>query len=297
MPKPRVVLALLSDEQEFQRFQAQDGQAVGKRLGLEVELLFAESNAVLQIQQIFHHIHAEVADRPTAIVTETVTGEGLERVARNAVGAGIAWVLLNRRVGYLEELRRSHPDLLVAAVSTDQREVGRIQARQCRALVAPGSRVLVVQGPPDTSVAQERRNGLEEELHSLGISTRVLNGDWSEASGEKAMSAWLRLGIAEAFHPDVIVSQNDAMALGVLRAIRAHQPEWERVPRIGCDGLVDGGQRLVARGELRATVVVPSNAGPAMEMVARWIDTHKLPPTELLLQPSPFTAGRGLGQN
>lgn len=61
MSRPRVVLALLRDEQEFQRFQTQDGRAVGKRLGLEVELLFAESHAVLQFPQFLNHIPAEQA--------------------------------------------------------------------------------------------------------------------------------------------------------------------------------------------------------------------------------------------
>lgn len=294
MSRPRVVLALLSDEQEFQRFQAEDAVATGLRLGFDVEVLYAESHAVLQIQQLFRHIHAEEADRPSAIVTETVTGEGLERVARNAVQAGISWVLLNRRVRYLEELRHTHPALLVCAVSTDQEEVGRIQGLQCRALVAPGGRVLVIQGPPDTSVAQERLAGLEGEVHAMGITTRVLNGDWSEASGEKSLTSWLRLKAADAFRPDVIVSQNDAMAVGALRAIRSVQPEWERIPRIGCDGLVNGGQRLVARGELRSTVVVPSNAGPAIDLVAHWLRTGEQAASERLLHPTSFPPEREL---
>ena len=42
---------------------------------------------------------------------------------------------------------------------------------------------------------------------------------------------------------------------------------------------------MVARGELTATVVTPSNAGPALEIVSRWLRTRQLPSREVLLPP------------
>jgi hypothetical protein len=55
------------------------------------------------------------------------------------------------------------------------------------------------------------------------------------------------------------------------------------VPFLGCDGLPEGGQKLVAEGVLAATVVTPSNTGPALEIAARWLQTKHLPPREVLL--------------
>ena len=75
--------------------RARGGRARGARPS---RWLFADNNAVQQIHQLFRHVHAPEGERPAAIVVETVTGEGLERVARNAVAAGIGWVLLNRQV-------------------------------------------------------------------------------------------------------------------------------------------------------------------------------------------------------
>jgi ABC-type sugar transport system substrate-binding protein len=110
-------------------------------------VLFAENNAVLQIHQLFSRIHVAVAERPSVIVVQSVTGEGLERVARNAVASGIGWILLNRRVGYVEELRRTHPELPIALVTPDQVEIGRIQGRQAQALVPDGGLLLYVARP------------------------------------------------------------------------------------------------------------------------------------------------------
>jgi ribose transport system substrate-binding protein len=231
-------------------------------------VVFAESNAVLQIQQLFRHVHAPEGERPAAIVAETVTGEGLERVARNAVKAGVGWVLLNGSVRYVDALRAERADLPIGNVALDNVEVGRIQGRQVRALVPGGGHVLCLQGPADTSAASERLAGLREAL-GAGYEIKVLNGDWTEPSGEKAIAVWLRLKTSEGYRPGAVVSQNDAMAVGVRRAIHALRPEWAAAPVLGCDGLPEGGQRLVRSGELAATVVTPTTAGHAVSLVGR----------------------------
>jgi ribose transport system substrate-binding protein len=280
----RVVVALLNAEQEFQQVQATDARDTAARLGLEAEVVFADGHAVVQIQQLFRHIHAVEAERPAAIVVESTTGEGLARVAKNAVAAGIGWILVNTRVSDGDQLRAAHPGRAVAMLGTDQREVGRIQGRQCRALLPSGGKVLCVQGPADSTVTDDRLAGLKEAA-SAGFEHRGLNGDWTVTGGEKAVASWLRLKTAEAFHPDVVACQNDTMAHGARKALRQHRPEWASLPFLGCDGLPAGGQRMVAQGELAATVVTPSNTGPALEIVSRWLRAGEIPPREVLLSP------------
>jgi len=281
---PKVVVGLLTAEQDFQQLQATDARAAAARLGLGAEVAFAEGNAVVQIQQLFRHIHAPEGERPAAIVVEAAAGDGLERVAKNAVGAGIAWILVNTRASYVDGLRAAHPGLAIAMIGTDHKEVGRIQARQCRSLLPAGGRVLCVQGPEYSSVAHDRLSGLQEAL-GAGFEIRALSGDWTQASGERTVTSWLRLKTAEAFRPDVVACQNDSMALGARKGIAQHRPDWRWVPFLGCDGLPEGGQKMVAAGELAATIVTPSNTGPALEIVARWLRTREVPAREVLLAP------------
>jgi ABC-type sugar transport system substrate-binding protein len=281
---PKVVVALLNAAQEFQRLQAKDARETAARLGLDVEVVFAEGHAVVQIQQLFKHIHAPEEQRPAAIVVEAATAEGLERVARNAVRAGIGWILVNIRAAYIDDIRAAFPALPVAMLGSDQLEVGRIQGRQSRSLLPGGGHVLCVQGPADSTVTVDRLAGLKESL-GAGFEVRGLNGDWTEASGAKAVDGWLRLRTAEAFRPDIVVCQNDSMAVGARRALREKLREWGPVPFLGCDGLPEGGQRMVADGTLNATVVTPSNTGPALEIVARWLRTKETPPREVSLVP------------
>jgi len=288
MANRRIVVGLLSEDQEFQRLQGSDARAAGKRHGLDIEVVYAANNSVVQIQQLFNHINRPQG-RPIAIIVETVAGEGLERVARAATDAGIGWILINRHVPYIEVLRRERPHMPVSIVGTDQVGVGRIQARQIRACIPSGrGTVLYIQGPADTSAARERLKGAQEGLSGSGISLKILDGNWSEASGESTIQRWLRLKTAEEERPAMIACQNDAMAVGARRAILAvasTRPELARIPLTGCDGVPEGGQRLVNMQHLVATVITPSNTGPAVDLVARMAQTRQAPPAELLLKP------------
>ena len=285
---PQVLVSLLDERQEFARLQARAAVAAGERAGLTTEVLFAENNAVVQIHQLFKRIHASEGERPVAIVVQSVTGEGLERVARNAVNAGIGWVLLNRRVSYVEELRSAYPTLPVAVVTPDQTEIGRIHGRQVRALAPEKGLLLYIQGPSDTSAARDRLRGAKEELAGTAYEWKILNADWTEAGATKVVAAWLRLKTVDGSLPVVIVAQNDAMAVGARQAALSKGVGWHDVPVLGCDGLPEHGQALVRAGDLAATVILPASAGAGVELAARWMVDGRQPSAELVLQPRSF---------
>jgi hypothetical protein len=92
--KRQVVVSLLTSKQDFQLMQAEAACEAAGSAGLGVEVIFAENDAVTQIQQLFKLVAAPEAECPLAIVVETVAGESFERVARNAVRAGIGWALM-----------------------------------------------------------------------------------------------------------------------------------------------------------------------------------------------------------
>ena len=216
-------------------------------------------------------------------MVEAVSSEGMERVARNALKAGIAWVVQQWRTEYLAALRAQHPKVPVVSVAVDEEEIGTIQARQVRALLPHGGGVLVVQGPSDSTTATRRHDGLVSGLRDSGIEIRTaLRGDWTARSAEAAVTSWLRLKSTEGLRIDAVVSQNDSMASGARAAIRASRSDWSTLPFTGCDGLPEGGRRMVASGELTATLIKPTTTGPAVELIARTLRGQAAPPEVVL---------------
>lgn len=287
MSKPKVVVSLLTQDQDFQAMQAADAAAAAQRAGVDLETVFAKNNSRLQTEQLFRFIHAQESARPTAIIVQTVAGDGLPKVARDAAKAGIGWVLLNRDADYTNDLREEHRQLPIAMVTTDQIAIGQIQGRQFRALLPQGGNALYIQGPPDTSAAIGRRQGMEEVILNSGIKLTALNGEWIEGSGESVVRSWLRLSTSRDNPLKLIGAQNDAMAIGARKAIAALHPEWLNLPFTGCDGLPDGGIRMVKERQLAATVIVPPTAGAAVDLVAAHIRTGACA-GRIVLAPRPY---------
>ncbi len=264
---PRVFVSLMDEGQEYQVLQGTDAQAAAARAGFEATILYAKRDPATQRRQIESAIQVPEADRPTAVVVHPVSVPALEPAAQAALAAGVGWVSLQSAF-YLEALQRAHPTGLVAVMTTDGHEMGRIQARIFRALLPRGGSLVYVEGPALSPPVVHRREGMQDGLRGSGIEvTKTLRGDWSEESGEKAATLWLRLG--RVVRPDLIGAQNDAMAAGVRKALQAWKPEWLDVPITGCDGLPNGGQRLVREKILAATVIQPNTAGAAVDLVVK----------------------------
>ena len=288
MTTARVLVSLLTNEQEFQQLQASEAEAAAKRNGMEIEVVFARNNGSLQREQIYKHIHGLHATRPAAIIAQTVAADGLPGAARDAAKAGIGWMLLNRDLPYPDELRREHAALPIGIVTIDQLEIGHIQGRQLRALLPAGGNILYVQGPAESTAASQRLQGTQQILDTK-YHLKIVNGEWTEASAEKAAASWLRLSSSRDFRVDAVAAQNDAMATGARKAIAAAMPEWKDRPFLGCDGLPDSGQKLVRERTLAATVIVQPTAGVAVDLVAGHLRAKGVP-ARTVLTPKPYPA-------
>lgn len=286
--QPKVLLLLLDNHQDFQRAQADDARAAAVRLGLDLEIVFTSGGAVAQRQQLFSSLQMPKEKRPSALVVESATKEGFERVARVAVADGIGWVLTTGYVDYIDALRREFPKVLASAATSDEEQIARLMAQQYRVLLPRGGSILYVEGLANSLGAVVRRRHAEQALQGSKISiAKVITADWTEESAEKAALFWFKFNTNKDFRPELIAAQNDAIASGVRRAIAQQRPEWLTIPITGCDGLAGGGKKLVNEGSLIATVVKPPTAGRAMEMVAAFL-RQELAPAHVVLPPSSY---------
>jgi ABC-type sugar transport system substrate-binding protein len=271
MKNLRFVVSLITVDNDYQVEQAKSAEEVARRLGVEIEIIFADGDAIKQSQQLLKIIQADSAERPDAIVMEPAGGTALPVVARAAASAKIGWAVLNRETDYVPELRREFATPIFT-VSADHVAIGRIQGQQFAALLPKGGSVLYIQGPSSSSVSHQRAAGMYETKPG-NITAKILkSANWTEAGGYQAASAWLRLSTSHKEPIELVACQNDAIAIGAKKAFREHTTEAERATKVeprftGVDGLPGTGQEWVRRGLLAATVIVPAVTVPALELL------------------------------
>ena len=294
MKRLHVVVSLITQDNDYQVEQAAAAQEAADRLGVDVEILYADGDSIQQSQQILQFVQADRESRPDGIILEPVGGTGLPQVARAAVVAGISWAVLNRELEYVRELRQSFK-VPVFGVASDNLEIGRTQGQQLAALLPKGGTVLYIQGPSETDASKLRSKGTEE-TKPAAIQLKAMKGSWTEASAFKAVTSWLRLSTSQATQIDAVAAHNDAMAYGAKKALEdfavdeAARERWLTIPFLGCDGVPKTGQAWVRNGVLAATVVAPPLAGQAMEMMVHALQNHTIPHELTLVSPRSFPA-------
>ena len=288
MKKLKFLVSLTTNDNDYQVEQAASAEEAGRRLGADIQIIYAENDSITQSQQILNVIQSRSDSHPDGIIFEPVGGTALPQVARAAVAAGISWVVLNRNVDYIAEIRKSQR-VPIFGVSSDHEEIGRIQGHQFAALLPKGGTVLHIQGPSESLAAKQRTTGMYE-TKPVDVQVKVMRAQWTEASSYRAVSSWLRLSTSHQNRIDLIAGQDDGMALGARKAFQelpdnAARQRWLSLPFIGCDGLPKTGQAWVKRGLLTATILAGPNTGQAMEMLVKALQTGTMPPENTLTTP------------
>lgn len=105
----------------------------------------------------------------------------------------------------------------ISSVALDDFEAGRAAAQH---LLDLGYRkISMVTGPHNEDCTQDRSAGYRLALQKAGLPYEEVNirtGDWSATSGDVAYKSFL----AGSLQPTAVFSQNDLMAVGVMRAAR-----------------------------------------------------------------------------
>ena len=293
MAAGRVALCLIDSDNEFQQVARQDGEAAARQAGLDVETLWSGPKLADQLTQVRGLVDSPTP--PKAILIMAVRDQGLGRIVRHAVQAGIHWVFLNRSEDNIESLRVQHPALAICQVYPDEVETGRVQGALIEALLPGGGKVLHVQGSMRSVAARDRTAGTTEALDSSRFKLVPLETGWSEEEGYNALLGWLRVAVRANMRFDVVACHNDLLARGARRALAdvatdLGKPELNSVPIVGCDGTPSVGQVMVKQGEMAATVVLPRSSGPAVEIVGRALSGQGLPDAVITLHATPFPA-------
>lgn len=284
--KPRLLLSVTNDGNDFQIEQVKGARLAAARLGAQLDVVYAQDNGVIQSQQLLNSIQSSTGSHPDAIIFEPAGSTTLPQVARAAAAKGIAWIVLSRDADYIPELRSAFriPSFVVTA---DHSEIGRIQGRQLAALLPRGGIVLMILGPTRSEAAGLRHAGLlQTKPENIRLCT--VKGQWTEGSAQKAVRSWLALPTSRSVDLAAVCAQDDSMAMGGRKAfeesVREIPSSWLQLPFLGCDGMPETGQEWVRRGLLTATVLSPPTAPIAIDLLARFLKLGTMPPERTLTE-------------
>jgi len=234
--------------------------------------VYADGSSWTQLESVNMYLRASAPPDAMLVMLagEQHTGGWLER----ALARKVAVIFLNRLPTWMNAARSKFPQALVAGVAPTQEMAGELQGAQSLRLIKPGAFVMLITGAAKSPTAIERQRGFFTAV-GRGVTVTHLDGRWSAQETERALSDWFRVGAERARNIDLIVCQNDAMAVGARRALAsqagvANRPELANTPMIGCDGLEEEGQQMVRDGALAATVILPATTPAALEVLQRY---------------------------
>lgn len=284
------VVSLITQESDYQREQASSAEQAARRLNVEVEISYADDDAIKQSQQLLQVIQNR-SSAVRALILEPAGNTAFPQVARAAAAAGLGWVVMNRSDASIAELRTGC-NSPICTVTEDHAETGRILGRQVAALLPGGGTVLCLQGPSGSPVTALRLVGMNETKPE-NIELKFLrSAHWTEEGGYKTVASWLRLSTSHDTDIAGVVGQSDLIVLGAYRAFQEHtagekRDRWLKLPFVGVNGL-KAGQDAVHSGVLAATVVVPPSSAAAIETLVRAYREGIRPKECILVTPRSF---------
>ena len=279
----RVFVVLIGDADGkavdlYQDLQQKDALGQGRAAGYEVEVVWATSFD--QYGAVRKRLAASPVD---AVVAEPASIATAGLILKNLQGrTGI--VLLNAWDPSFEPyLARWGDGLPAGTLSQPQQAIGQIQGRQLSAVVPPAANVLVVTGPPRSSAARERLEGLRSTIRPDVTLHTTEAGQWSETDGILAFNSWYGVFKSRREEIHAIAGQSDDLAVGAGKGGSAvaspeHARMFGRASLFGVGGCPGYGKEKVDAGKLKASVTVRPNAGMAVALLKRfWADGKPLP--------------------
>jgi ribose transport system substrate-binding protein len=287
MKRLSFLISLTNDDNDYQQEQAAAAEKAARRLGVDVKIVHASNDPLVQSQQLLQHVQDSSQAKPDAIMFEPAGGTAFPQVARAAAAAGIGWVVLNFDVDYILELRRQYK-VPMCTITSDHEEIGKIQGMQFAALLPNGGSVLYIEGPNNSSAAKQRSVGMNKSKPA-NVQVKTLRANWTEDSSYKAVTSWLRLQTSQHSRIDLVGAQDDSMAMGARKAFseiaESDRARWMKIPITGCDGMPKTGQAWVRNGSLAATIYIRPNTDLAIEMLVEAFKSATMLPDRRVTEP------------
>lgn len=209
-------------------------------------------DAQLEVGRQLDQVNNFVASGVDGIIIAPVDGSSTGAMTAAAEPAGIPVVYTNNLPANLEQLP---PDQVF--VGSDETESGRMQGEEiCRQLKEAGidsPTAVILLGDLSNPATQLRTESAKAAFAADCPSVEVVDeqtATWQRNQATDLMTNWLSAGI----QPDVVVANNDEMAIGAVLAMKAVGVDMKNVIVAGIDATPDA-LAAMAGGDMDVTVL------------------------------------------
>lgn len=254
--KVTIGFSQIGAESEWRTANTNDVKAAAEALGIDLKFSDAQQKQENQIKAI----RTFIAQKVDLIGFVPIVETGWDNILREAKRAGIPVMIMDR------DLKVSDDSLYVAKIGTDSVAEGRKQFAWMDEYITKIDRkprnggdkinVVILEGTVGASAAVGRSKGFNEALEASPNKDRYnilasQTGDFTRAKGKEVMESFLK---SYGNDIDVLISQNDDMALGAIQAIEvAGLKPAQDIIIIGADA-VKGMFQAMIDGKANATI-------------------------------------------
>jgi len=235
-----IVIGLsMSEDTQFLVNVRKAAEKKAKELGVKLITMSGQSSVEKQVNDV----ESLIAQKVDAIILNPLDKEGLGNAVDKVKAAGIPLVEVNTY---------TTNDKYDVYVGSDEEDAGRIQGEFVKRTMGTKGNLVILYGVMGHSGQIGRYEGLKQSLLDPCPDWKVLadmTGNWQRDQGLRIMEDWLQK-FGDSI--DLVVSQNDEMALGALQAIEAAGKQ-DKIKVLGIDASPDAIQ-AVKEGRLALTV-------------------------------------------
>ena len=209
-----------------------------------VQIEIADDDVAKQLSQIQNFIAAKV----DAVIVNAVDTSATAPMTKLANDAGIPIVYVNRQPSDVDKLGPKG-----AFVASNEADSGTLEAKAICKLIGGKGDILVMQGDLANQAAVQRTKDIHEVIATdecKGI--KIIDeqtASWDPVKAQDLMTNWIAAGKK----PNAVIANNDNMALGAIKAMKAAGMSTKDIPVGGIDATQEALASMKA-GDLSVTV-------------------------------------------
>ncbi len=209
-----------------------------------VQIEIADDDVAKQLSQIQNFIAAKV----DAVIVNAVDTSATAPMTKLANDAGIPIVYVNRQPSDVDKLGAKG-----AFVASNEKDSGTLEATEICKMIGGKGDILVMEGDLANQAAVQRTKDIHEVIATdacKGI--KIIDeqtASWDPVKAQDLMTNWIAAGKK----PRAVIANNDNMALGAIKAMKAAGMTTKDIPVGGIDATQEALASMKA-GDLSVTV-------------------------------------------